>query len=62
VSPARTRPRSGPDPRARKKYLLVACTSLLTYYFLGDRSLKTVSAFVLPGLDGTVVVHDRYQN
>jgi transposase len=54
--------RAGPGPKARKKYLLVACTSLLTYYFLGDRSLKTFTAFVLPDLDGTVVVHDRYQN
>jgi transposase len=54
--------RAGPGPKARKKYLLVACTSLLTYYFLGDRSLKTFTAFVLPDLSGTVVVHDRYQN
>jgi transposase len=54
--------RVGPGPKTRKKYLLVACTSLLTYYFLGDRSLKTFAAFVLPDLSGTVVVHDRYQN
>ena len=54
--------RVGPGPKSRKKYLLVACTNLLTYYFLGDRSLKTFAAFVLPDLGGTVVVHDRYQN
>lgn len=54
--------RAGPGPKARKRYLLVACTSLLTYYLLGDRSLATFAAFVLPDLDGAVVVHDRYQN
>jgi transposase len=54
--------RVGPGPRTRKRYLLVACTNLLTYYLLGDRSLKTFRAFVLPDCDGAVVVHDRYQN
>jgi len=54
--------RAGPGPRTRKRYLLVACTSLLTYYFLGDRSLKTFRAFVLPDCDGVIVVHDRYRN
>jgi transposase len=54
--------RVGPGPKSRKRYLLVACTSLLTYYFLGDRSMKTFAAFVLPDMHGTVVVHDRYQN
>jgi transposase len=54
--------RVGPGPKIRKRYLLVACTNLLTCYFLGDRSLKTFAAFVLPDLSGTVVVHDRYQN
>src|SRR5450631_4913156 len=54
--------RAGPGPRSRKRYLLVACTHLLTYYFLGDRGMKTFSAFVLPDMGGTVVVHDRYQN
>ena len=54
--------RVGPGPKTRKKYLLVACTRMLTYYFLGDRSLKTFKAFVLPDLAGTVVVRDRYQN
>ena len=53
--------RVGPGPKTRKRYLLVACTGLLTYYFLGDRSLATFDAFVLPDLTG-VVVHDRYQN
>jgi transposase len=54
--------RVGPGPKTRKKYLLVACTRLFTYYFLGDRSMRTFTAFVLPDLAGTVVVHDRYQN
>ncbi len=62
VSADETPIRVGPGPRTRKRYLLVACTSLLTCYFLGDRSMKTFAAFVLPDLDGTVVVHDRYQN
>jgi transposase len=62
VSADETPIRVGPGPKTRKKYLLVACTNLLTYYFLGDRSLKTFAAFVLPDLGGTVVVHDRYQN
>jgi hypothetical protein len=53
--------RVGPGPKTRKRYLLVACTNLLTYYFLGDRSLATFEAFVFPDLTG-VVVHDRYQN
>jgi transposase len=53
--------RVGPGPKARKPYLLVACTNLLTYYFLGDRSLASFEAFVFPDLAGTVV-HDRYQN
>ena len=52
--------RVGPGPKTRKKYLLVACTNLLTCYFLGDRSLRTFRAFVFPDLSGTVVVHDRY--
>jgi hypothetical protein len=51
----------GPGPKTRKKYLLVACTNLLTYYFLSDRSLASFEAFVFPDLTG-VVVHDRYQN
>jgi hypothetical protein len=54
--------RVGPGPKTRKKYLLVACTNLLTYYFLADRSLASFEAFVFPDLAGIVVVHDRYQN
>jgi transposase len=54
--------RVGPGPKTRKRCLLVACTQLLTCYFLGDRSLATFSAFVFPDLAGAVVVHDRYQN
>ncbi len=54
--------RSGPGPKARKKYLHVACTSLLTYYFLGDRGLSSFQDFVYSDLHGTVIVHDRYQN
>jgi transposase len=53
--------RVGPGPKSRKRYLLVACTRLLTYYMLGDRSMETFAAFVFPDLDGVVVVHDRYQ-
>ncbi|GES17101.1 hypothetical protein Amac_106990 [Acrocarpospora macrocephala] len=44
-----------------KKYLLVACTKLLTWYMVGDRSLETFKTSVLPELSG-VMVHDRYQN
>jgi transposase len=62
VSADETPIRVGPGPKTRKRYLLTACTSLLTYYFLGDRSMKTFEAFVLPDLAGTVVVHDRYHN
>jgi transposase len=54
--------RAGPGPKSRKRYLLVACTRLLTCYLLGDRTMETFRAFVFPDLDGTVVVHDRYQN
>lgn len=54
--------RSGPGPKARKKYLHVACTSLLTYYFLGERTLASFKNFIYSDLHGTVVVHDRYVN
>ncbi|HZV10232.1 MAG TPA: transposase, partial [Novosphingobium sp.] len=54
--------RAGPGPKARKKYLQVACTSLLTYYFLGARDLPSFRRFVYSDLHGTVVVHDRYVN
>jgi hypothetical protein len=54
--------RVGPGPKTRKKYLQVACTSLLTCYFLGDRDLASFTGFIYSDLHGTVVVHDRYQN
>jgi len=54
--------RVGPGPKTRKRYLLVACTNLLTCYFLGDRSLASFDGFVFPDLSGSVVAHDRYQN
>jgi transposase len=53
--------RAGPGPKTRKRYLLVACTNLLTYYFLGSRSMESFDGFVFPDLSG-VIVHDRYQN
>ena len=53
--------RVGPGPKTRKRYLLVACTNLLTCYFLGDLSLASFDGFVFPDLSGAVV-HDRYQN
>jgi hypothetical protein len=53
--------RAGPGPRRRTRYLHVACTSLLTYYFLGDRTLASFRDFLWPDLHGTVIVHDRYQ-
>src|SRR5258707_8684329 len=62
ISADETPIRVGPGPKTRKRYLLVACTNLLTYYFLGDRSMKTVAVFVLTDLGEAVVVHDRYQN
>jgi transposase len=52
--------RVGPGPKSRKKYLQVACTNLLTYYFPGDRDLASFKNFV--GLDevlGTEVLGDR---
>jgi hypothetical protein len=54
--------RVGPGPKTRKKYLLVARTDLLTYYFPGDRSVGTFEGFVFLDLSGAVIVHDRYQN
>ncbi|MGH3208540.1 MAG: IS66 family transposase [Trebonia sp.] len=62
VSADETPVRVGPGPKTRKKYLLVACTNLLTYFFLGDRSMKSFNAFALPDMSGAVIVHDRYQN
>jgi hypothetical protein len=52
--------RAGPGPAWRKRHLLVACTPLLTYYMLGDRTAASFAGFVLPDLAG-VVVHDRYK-
>jgi len=55
--------RAGPGPEsAKKKYLHVACTGLLTCYFLGDRDLPSFKDFIYSDLYGTVIVHDRYQN
>jgi hypothetical protein len=54
--------RAGPGPKTRKKYLQVACTSLLTCYFLGGRDLASFKQFIYSDLHGTVVVHDRYVN
>ena len=55
--------RAGPGPKsAKKKYLHVACTNLLTYYFLGDRDLPSFKDFIYSDLHSTVIVHDRYQN
>jgi len=48
-------------PRKAKRYLLVACNQLYTWYHLGDRSLATFKDFGLGELSG-VVVHDRYAN
>jgi transposase len=62
ISADETPIRVGPGPKTRKRYLLVACTGLLTYFFLGDRSMKTFDAFVFPDLSAAVLVHDRYQN
>jgi hypothetical protein len=48
-------------PKKAKKYLLVACNQMLTWYMLGGRDMDTFKHFVLADLTG-VVVHDRYQN
>jgi len=62
ISADETPIRVGPGPKANKKYLLVACTNLLTYFYLGDRSMKSFDAFVFPDMPGAVIVHDRYRN
>jgi transposase len=54
--------RAGPGPRWQAKYLHVACTGLLTCYFLGERTLASFREFLWPALDGAVIVHDRYQH
>jgi transposase len=64
-TPLRVGPKTPKPGRKRaERYLLVACTELYTHYLLGDRSLATFRASVLPerAAAGSVVVHDRYQN
>jgi transposase len=48
-------------PGKAKKYLLVACTRLFTWYMLGCRGMATFKKFTFSDLTG-VIVHDRYQN
>jgi hypothetical protein len=48
-------------PRKAKRYLLVACNEIYTWFMLGDRTLDTFREFILPDLTG-IIVHDRYQN
>lgn len=51
--------RVGPGPKSRKRYLLVACTNLLTCYFLGDRTLASFDGFIVLGVsDGTRSIPD----
>jgi len=40
----------------------VACASLLTCFFLGGRSMKTLDAFAFPDPSAAVLVHDRHQS
>ena len=54
--------RAGPGPKRKKKYLQVACTNLLTLYYLGERTLDSFEDFIYSDLSGIVVVHDRYVN
>ena len=62
-TPLRVGPNKAPAGKKKtERYLLVACTELYTHYLVGDRSLNTFKAFVLADLDGSVIVHDRYQN
>ena len=45
------------------RYLLVACTTLVTHYLVGGRDLDSFKAMVIADLTaGSVIVHDRYQN
>ena len=62
-TPIKVGPRT-PKPGKKKaeRYLLVACTELLTHYLVGDRSMRTFTASVLSELTHSVIVHDRYQN
>ena len=62
ISADETPIRVGPGPKANKRYLLVACTNMLTYFYLGDRSMKSFDCFVFPDMSGAVIVHDRYRN
>ena len=39
----------GPGTKSRKRYLQVACTNLLIYYFLGDRDLAASSRDLTAG-------------
>jgi transposase len=62
-TPLKVGPRTPrPGKKKAEKYLLVAATELYTHYLLGDRDLDTFTAFVLPDLTDSVIVHDRYQN
>jgi transposase len=49
--------RAGPGPGWRKRWLLVACTPLLTYYALADRNTAAFAGFVLPDLPRRCPVH-----
>jgi transposase len=54
--------RAGPGPKTRKRYLLVACTNLLTYYFLGDRSLASFAAFVFAAQRNSLMLRPLLRN
>jgi hypothetical protein len=47
--------RAGPGPKSRKRYLLVACTRLYTYYLLGDRTVDTRR--ILGATSATITSH-----
>jgi transposase len=62
-TPLRAGPKQPPAGKEKaERYLLVAGTELYTHYLLGDRSIETVTAFVLTELTNAVIVHDRYHN
>lgn len=63
-TPLRIGPATPPSGRKKaQRYLLVACTTLVTQYLVGGRDLDTFKAMVLKDLTaGSVIVHDRYQN
>ena len=55
--------RVGPGPKTRKKYLLVACTSLLTYLLPRRPVHEDLRRVRVPGpVRPPCIVHDRYQN